>query len=45
MVATGLLKQENRDMLLVDETSEGLLDQMRAYQPTATPKWIKKDQI
>lgn len=45
MVATGLLKQENRDMLLVDTTSEGLLDQMRAYQPTATPKWIKKDQI
>ncbi|WP_421809586.1 TIGR00730 family Rossman fold protein [Flagellimonas sp.] len=45
MVVTGLLKQENRDMLLVDGTSDGLLGQMKSYRPTATPKWIKKDQI
>lgn len=44
MVACGFLKQENRDMLLVDESPEGLLDQMRLYRPTIIPKWIEKEQ-
>ena len=44
MVADGFLKQENREMLLVDSTSEGLLEQMRNYEPLVTPKWIEKEQ-
>ena len=43
MVATGLLKIENRNMLLVDDTISGLLTQMESYQPAITPKWIKKE--
>lgn len=44
MVAKGLLKQQNRDLILVDDTCEGLLQKMQAYQPTYTPKWINKEQ-
>lgn len=44
MVTKGLLKPENRDMLLVDGSCEGLLAQMEAYQPVFIPKWIKKEQ-
>ncbi len=43
MVAKGLLKIENRNMLLVDESISGLLAQMESYQPAITPKWIKKE--
>ena len=45
MVAKGLLKQENRDLLLVDSSIKGLLLKMETYQPTLTPKWIKKEQL
>ncbi|MFD2969185.1 LOG family protein [Sphingobacterium bambusae] len=45
MVAEGLLKPENRSMLLVADTIEELLDKMERYEPTAVPKWIKKDDI
>ncbi len=45
MVVQGFLKQENYDMLLVDETVNGLLKKMEAYQPMPLPKWIKKDQV
>ena len=44
MVAKGLLKQQNRDLILVDNTSEGLLQKMKTYRPTYTPKWINKEQ-
>lgn len=44
MVSKGFLKQENRQMLLVDDHCIGLLAQMEAYQPKFTPKWIKKEQ-
>ncbi|MDC6364972.1 MULTISPECIES: TIGR00730 family Rossman fold protein [Flavobacteriaceae] len=44
MVSKGFLKQENRDMLLVDDDCDGLLNQMEMYRPTFTPKWIKKEQ-
>ncbi|MCL6265652.1 TIGR00730 family Rossman fold protein [Flagellimonas myxillae] len=44
MVLKGFLKQENRDMLLVDNSIEGLLRQMQQYQPLAIPKWIEKEQ-
>ncbi|MCM4169764.1 Putative cytokinin riboside 5'-monophosphate phosphoribohydrolase [Arenibacter antarcticus] len=45
MVNKGFLKQENYDMLLVDESIEGLLTKMRNYQPQPLPKWIKKEQL
>lgn len=43
MVTKGFLKQDNREMLLVDDSVEGLLDQMRLYQPRTIPKWIEKE--
>lgn len=43
-VDKGLLKPENRNMLLVDDSCSGLLAQMESYQPVFTPKWIKKEQ-
>jgi len=45
MVHQGFLKQENLDMLLVNDTIDGLLMQMNNYKPTLVPKWIKKDQV
>ncbi len=45
MVAQGFLKQENFEMILVDETVDGLLQKMEAYKPLPLPKWIKKDQV
>lgn len=45
MVDRGFVKQENYDMLLVDDGMEGLLAQMRDYVPQQVPKWIKKDQL
>ena len=44
MVTQGFLKQENREMLLVDASAAGLLEQMRNYTPLITPKWIEKEQ-
>ncbi|WP_422348229.1 TIGR00730 family Rossman fold protein [Flagellimonas sp.] len=44
MVTQGFLKQENREMLLVDSSAERLLEQMRNYTPLITPKWIEKEQ-
>lgn len=45
MVAQGFLKIENYNMLLVDDSVDGLLKQMKEYKPLALPKWIKKDQV
>lgn len=45
MVAQGFLKQDNYDMLLVDDTIEGLLVLMNNYKPKSVPKWIKKGQV
>lgn len=45
MVAQGFLKIENYNMLLVDDSVDGLLEQMQDYKPFALPKWIKKDQV
>ncbi|WP_298347854.1 TIGR00730 family Rossman fold protein [uncultured Dokdonia sp.] len=41
MVDKGFLKQENYDILLVDTTIDGLLDQMENFKPMAMPKWLK----
>jgi uncharacterized protein (TIGR00730 family) len=45
MVAQGFLKIENYTMLLVDDSVDGLLEQMQDYKPLDLPKWIKKDQV
>ena len=45
MVSKGFLKQENYDLLLVDDSIDGLLRQMKDYIPSFLPKWIKKDQL
>ncbi len=45
MVAQGFVKQANLDMILLDETIDGLLKQMEAYEPLPIPKWIRQDQI
>jgi len=44
MVTNGFLKQENRDMLLIDDTPEKLLVKMETYKPISIPKWIAKEQ-
>lgn len=40
MVANGLLKQVNREMMLISNTIENLLQQMRSYNPPAVGKWL-----
>jgi len=45
MVAHGFVKKENYDMILVDDSVNGLLTQMRNYQPPPAPKWIKREQV
>ncbi|MCC9016322.1 TIGR00730 family Rossman fold protein [Flavobacterium lipolyticum] len=44
MVEKGLLKPVNQEMLLVSDTIEDLLHQMRNYVPPATGKWIDTTQ-
>lgn len=41
MVKNGFLKLENYEMLLVDDSVEGLLQKMKAYKPLPVPKWLK----
>lgn len=41
MVEGGFLTAANRDMLLVDEDVEVLLDRMEQYQPPQSPKWVR----
>lgn len=45
MVKKGFLKQINFDIILVDDTIEGLLTKMTNAIPVITPKWLKKEQI
>ncbi|MBC7884288.1 MAG: TIGR00730 family Rossman fold protein [Saprospiraceae bacterium] len=40
LVNNGFLKKENRNMLLVDEETEGLLFQMETFKSIALTKWI-----
>ncbi|MDR2499162.1 MAG: TIGR00730 family Rossman fold protein [Tannerellaceae bacterium] len=40
MSAQAFLKPEHREMLLAADNVPDLLDQLRAYQPIATGKWI-----
>ncbi|MFK5972744.1 MAG: TIGR00730 family Rossman fold protein [Flavobacteriaceae bacterium] len=45
MVTQGFLKQENYELLLVDDNVNALLQKMQDYKPMALPKWIKKNQV
>ncbi|QLG47171.1 TIGR00730 family Rossman fold protein [Costertonia aggregata] len=45
MVHQGFVKKENYDMILVDDTVDGLLLKMKKYQPVPLLKWITKDQL
>ncbi len=43
MTDKGLLKEDNRRMLLVSDDAAGLLTQMAAYVAPAVPKWISEE--
>lgn len=43
MVAKGLLKMTNLELLIVENDIERLLDKMRDYRPQPVPKWLKPD--
>lgn len=45
MVDKGFLKQVNRDMLLVSENIDELLEKMRNYEAPTVGKWISKEEI
>ncbi len=45
MVKKGFLKIENYNLLLVDDDSDRLLQKMKQFKPTSTPKWINKNQV
>lgn len=45
MVDKGFLKQINRDMLLISDTIDELLEMMRNYKAPSVGKWISKDEV
>lgn len=45
MVEKGLLKDVNQKMLLVSDTIDDLLHQMKNYVPPTVGKWIDKDKV
>lgn len=45
MVDKGFLKQINRDMLLISDGIEKLLEMMRNYQAPTVGKWISKEEV
>lgn len=45
MVNKGFLKQVNRDMLLISENIDELLEKMRNYEAPSVGKWISKDEV
>jgi len=42
MVDEGFLKNENREMLLVDPTPEGLIQKLRDFEPVHVQKWRER---
>ncbi|KMQ69096.1 LOG family protein YvdD [Chryseobacterium sp. FH2] len=45
MVDKGFLKQINRDMLLIGDNVDELLEKMRNYKAPTVGKWIYKDEV
>lgn len=43
MVAKGFLKMDNLNLLIVDDSVDGLLEKMRNFKPQPVPKWLKAD--
>lgn len=43
MVAKGLLKISNLDLLIVEDDVNRLLDKMRRFKPQDVPQWLKAD--
>jgi len=44
MIDKGLLKSNQKRLLLVANTAEELLEKMRMFQPLPVPKWMNKNQ-
>jgi len=44
MIAKGLLKPDQKQLLIVADTAEELLEKMQAFQPLPVPKWMNKNQ-
>lgn len=44
MVRKGLLREDNMNLVLVDQTMEGLFEKMQQFEPMPVPKWMNKDQ-
>ncbi|WP_294240666.1 TIGR00730 family Rossman fold protein [uncultured Chryseobacterium sp.] len=45
MVDKGFLKQVNRDMLLISDRIEDLLEMMKNYKAPTVGKWISKEEV
>ena len=45
MVENGFLKPANKDMLLVDEDIERILDKMENYRAPAIEKWLEPEKV
>jgi len=45
MVDKGFLKQTNRDMLLISNNIDELLEMMKNYKAPTVGKWISKDEV
>ncbi|MBW1654220.1 LOG family protein [Flavobacterium quisquiliarum] len=45
MTTKGLLKETNREMLLISDNIDDLLLKMRNYTPPTVGKWIEKDKV
>jgi uncharacterized protein (TIGR00730 family) len=45
MVDKGFLKEINRDMILVSDNIDDLLDRMRRYKAPVLGKWIKEEEL
>lgn len=43
MVKKGFLKIDNYEMLLVDDSVDGLLKKLHSYKPQQVPKWLKAE--
>jgi uncharacterized protein (TIGR00730 family) len=45
MVTEGFLKQENRNLLIIDEDAEKLIEKMYDFKPQYNPKWMDSTKI
>jgi len=45
MVEKGFLKEANKNMLLISENINDLLDQMANYEAPVVGKWISKEEL